>query len=137
MVRILIVEDNDIHRSLTEDFLSYRGYELYSLPNGNEFLAAIALFKPDLILLDLGLPFVNGFELLEQLRQSEWCGIPAVVVSACAFEREKQKAYQLGAACYLTKPISLTTLAQVIEANLSSGRPFLVSCQRAAIAPVC
>ncbi|MBE9183059.1 response regulator [Oculatella sp. LEGE 06141] len=127
--RILLVEDNEIHRLLTEEFLTYQGYKVFGLPDGVEFFAAIAAFSPDLILLDLNLPNISGFELLEQFSQSAWASIPVIVVSAYAFEREQQKARELGVSHYLTKPMSLKMLANTIEAELFQSVAYLSSRQ--------
>lgn len=116
--RILLVEDNEVHCLLTEDFLVHQGYDVLSLRDGAGFLTAIADFKPDIVLLDLKLPKIDGFSLLEKLRCSEWRSLPVIVLSAYAFEREKQKALALGVQCYLTKPVNLKSLAQVVEREI-------------------
>lgn len=111
------MEDNDYHRLMVKDFLESRGYNLRSLPDGNHFFAAIAEFKPDLILLDLKLPTVDGYTLLEQLQQSQFSSIPVIVISAYAFEHEQQRAFSLGARNYLTKPTKLDDISEAIEAE--------------------
>lgn len=125
--RILFVEDNDIHRLMTQDFLEHQGHTLLSMSNGLNFLDAIADFQPDLFLLDLKLPHVDGFTLLEQLQQSQWNKIPVIVVSAYAFQEEKQKALNLGAYAYLTKPIKLDELIEVIESEPNSSSSSTIS----------
>ena len=119
--RILFVEDNHYHRLMVTDFLESRGYTLLCLPDGDNFFAAIAEFKPSLILLDLKLPKVDGYTLLEQLMASEWQNIPVVVISAYAFEHEQKRALDLGARDYLTKPTKLDDICGAIEAAMESG----------------
>ncbi|MBW4487631.1 MAG: response regulator [Trichocoleus desertorum ATA4-8-CV12] len=117
--RILLVEDNEIHRLFTQDFLESRGYQVLSLCDGINFLETVTEFQPDLLLLDLKLPQVDGFTLLQELQRSQWHALPVVVVTAYAFHREKQRALSMGVRSYLTKPIRLEAMAQAIEAELS------------------
>jgi two-component system, cell cycle response regulator DivK len=118
--RILMVEDNHIHRLLTQDFFTHQGYEVKGLEDGSHFLATVATFEPDLIMLDLKLPVIDGFSLLEQLHQSCWCQIPVIVVSAYSFESEKQRARKLGICHYFTKPTNLKALERCVALELSS-----------------
>ncbi len=117
--RILLVEDNEIHRLFTQDFLESRGYQVLSLNDGINFLETVTEFQPDLLLLDLKLPQVDGFTLLQELQRSQWHSLPVVVVTAYAFHREKQRALSMGVRSYLTKPIRLEVMIQAIEAELS------------------
>lgn len=117
--RILLVEDNEVHRLFTQDFLESRGYEVLSLCDGVDFFETVTEFQPDLLLLDLKLPQVDGFTLLQELQQSQWCSLPVVVVTAYAFQREKQRALSLGVRSYLTKPIRLEAMIQAIETELN------------------
>lgn len=103
---------------MVEDFLGSKGYTLLSLADGNNFFATIDQFQPDLILLDLKLPYIDGYTLLRQLKQSQWQDLPVVVLSAYAFDHEKQKAFKLGAGQYLTKPARLEEILGAIEAGL-------------------
>jgi two-component system cell cycle response regulator DivK len=117
--RILLVEDNEVHRLFTQDFLESQGYHVLSLRDGVYFFETVTEFQPDLLLLDLKLPQVDGFTLLQELQQSQWRALPVVVVSAYAFQQEKQKALNLGVRSYLTKPIRLEEMIQAIETELS------------------
>ena len=117
--RILLVEDNEVHRLFTQDFLESRGYHVLSLCDGIYFFETVTEFQPDLLLLDLKLPQVDGFTLLQELQQSQWRSLPVVVVSAYAFQQEKQRALNLGVRSYLTKPIRLEAMIQAIETELS------------------
>lgn len=119
--RILMIEDNHIHRLLTQDFFTHQGYEIKGLEDGNHFLSTLATFEPHLIMLDLKLPGVDGFSLLEQLRQSCWYEIPVIVVSAYTFEPEKQRARKLDVCHYFTKPTNLEALERCVALELSSS----------------
>ncbi len=118
--RILAVEDNAIHRLMLQDFLELEAFQVMCLSDGREFLDSVASFQPDLILLDLKLPLIDGFTLLEQLRQSEWAAIPVIVVSAYAFQQEKQRAKTLGARQYFVKPMKFEAIAQAIWAEIAN-----------------
>lgn len=116
--RILFVECNRYHRLMVEEFLEREGYTVLSLADGENFLLALEAFEPDLILLDLNLPKIDGYTLLEQLRISPWCRVPVIVISAYAFEQEKQRAFDLGVSCYLTKPTRLEAISLAMKFGL-------------------
>jgi CheY-like chemotaxis protein len=118
--KILLIEDNDINRMLLSDYLSYCKYEVQSLPEGSQFLSTIEKFKPNLILLDLKLPDIDGYSLLAKIQQrSDLQYIPIFVVSAFAFRADQQKAMKLGARRYFVKPVNLTELILAIEEELA------------------
>lgn len=119
--KILLVEDNDVNRMLLSDYLSYCGYHIQCLPTGSHFFKTIDKFQPQLILLDLKLPDIDGYSLLESIKQQPSLGnIPIIVVSAFAFKSDREHAMKLGASRYLVKPINLTDLIVAIEAELTS-----------------
>jgi two-component system, cell cycle response regulator DivK len=118
--RILLVEDNDIHRLLTEEFFKQQGYTIFGIDDGTNFFSTVSTFQPNLVVLDLKLPVVDGFTLLEQLQQSDWNSVPVIVVSAYTLSSEKQRAFNLGVRRYLTKPISLEVLGRIVKAELSN-----------------
>lgn len=118
--RILIVEDNDLNRQMLDDYLSFSGYQVFSLASGSDFFQALAAFKPHIILLDLKLPDIDGYALLQQLHQiPDWQHIPVIVVSAFAFRADQQRALSLGASRYLVKPVNLKDLKKAIQDELS------------------
>lgn len=118
--KVLLVEDNDVNRMLLSDCLSFCGYEVKSLPSGSKFFSTIESFQPDLILLDLKLPDIDGYSLLEKMQQrSQADQIPIIVVSGLAFKSDYQRAMGLGARHYFVKPVILTKLTQAIEKELS------------------
>lgn len=119
--RILLIEDNSNNRLLLTDYLNYFGYEVWSLPDGETLSTTLALFQPDLIVLDLKLPGISGYEILQQLRQTpNWSAIPVIIVSALAFKADQQKAMDLGAQYFFVKPVNLLTLMQAIESELGT-----------------
>jgi DNA-binding response OmpR family regulator len=118
-IRILLIEDNEPNRRLLEDYLVYQGFDVRSLAMGSGFERALADFKPQIVLLDLKLPDIDGCDILEQMQaSSEWREIPVVVVSARAFNSDQQRALSLGARRYLVKPIRLLELLDVIQSVL-------------------
>ncbi len=125
VIRILLVEDNDVNRQLMTDYLKYFGYHVLSLPRGEAFATAMVQFEPHLILLDLKLPDVDGYTLLQQVQQrQEWIQTPIIVVSAYAFHADRQRALNLGARRYLVKPVKLAELMAAITEELA---PVLLS----------
>lgn len=104
---------------MLEDYLVFCGYLVQGLAFGSDFFQALADFQPHLVLLDLKLPDVDGYTLLEQKRQRpEWRTIPVIVVSGGAFNADEQRALNLGAKRYFVKPVSLKKLRQAIEDQL-------------------
>ncbi|MEB3355419.1 MAG: response regulator [Synechococcales bacterium] len=114
--RILLVEDDQANRQMLSDYLVYCGYDVSSISLGSQFFEAIASHQPTLILLDLKLPDISGFTLLEELRQSVQYGdIPVIVISALAFRTDQERAFRLGITHYLVKPIDLFGLQRLLR----------------------
>ncbi len=119
--RILLIEDDDVNRMLLSDYISYLGYDIQSLSSGSALFSTVEKFQPELILLDLKLPDIDGYLLLEQIQQKpELSKIPIIVVSGFAFKSEQERAINLGASHYFVKPINLTELMLTIETELAS-----------------
>ncbi|MBC1281337.1 response regulator [Nostoc sp. UCD121] len=118
--RILLVEDHYLNRLLLSDYLSYCGYDVQSLSEGSTFFSTIDKFKPDLMLLDLKLPDIDGYSLLKQVQQRpDLSKIPIIVVSAFAFKADQELAMSLGARRYFVKPLKLKDLILTIEEELT------------------
>ncbi|MEH2061855.1 MAG: response regulator [Nostoc sp.] len=114
--RVLLVEDHYLNRMLLTDYLSYCGYDVQSLSEGSSFFSTIEKFKPDLMLLDLKLPDIDGYSLLRQVQQKpNLSKIPIIVVSAFAFKADQELALSLGARRYFVKPLKLKDLILAIE----------------------
>lgn len=121
-MRILLLEDNDINRQLLSEYLNYLGYQVLALADGCNLFQALSDFQPHLILLDLKLPGVDGYTILEQIQQSsQWHHVPIIVVSAFAFKADQQRALDLGAKRYFVKPVRLPQLNQAIQEELNIG----------------
>ena len=98
----MIVEDEKTIAHFISTILNTNGYEALLARTGAEALSMISSHCPDLVILDLGLPDMDGMDILQQLRT--WSSLPVVVVSARSHERDKVAALDLGADDYLTKP---------------------------------
>lgn len=113
---VLIVEDEDTICNFITAILNANGYRAMKTGAGKEGLAMTASYSPDVVLLDLGLPDLDGIEVLKKLRQ--WTKIPVVVVSARGQEREKVEALDLGADDYIVKPFGTSELLARIRTAL-------------------
>jgi two-component system KDP operon response regulator KdpE len=105
---ILVIEDEDPIRKFLRVSLTSNGYRLVESATGKDGLLQAATAQPDLILLDLGLPDIDGVELTRQIR--EWSQIPIIIVSARGKEQDKVIALDAGADDYLTKPFGVSEL---------------------------
>jgi two-component system, OmpR family, KDP operon response regulator KdpE len=114
--RILIVDDEPNIIATVAPLLRARGYEVLSAMTGRSALEVVELDKPDLIVLDLGLPDINGVEVCRQVRQT--LSTPILVLSARGAERDKVNALDAGADDYVTKPFGAEELLARIRAAL-------------------
>lgn len=119
--RLLVVEDNNLNRLMLDDYLVFCGYQVLSLACGANFFEELASFQPHLILLDLKLPDIDGYSILDGLQNdSQWQNIPVIIVSAFAFRADRQRALNLGARQYFIKPVNLGDLRQAIAQELTN-----------------
>ncbi|HEY4158570.1 MAG TPA: response regulator, partial [Polyangiaceae bacterium] len=116
MPLLLIVEDDTQMLKFLRASLSSHGYRLADAATGAEGLSQAAAYNPDLILLDLGLPDIDGLEVTQRLR--EWATAPIVVLSARGQESDKIRALDAGADDYLTKPFGTGELLARIRVAL-------------------
>ena len=116
MPLLLVVEDETQMRKFLRASLTSHGYRLVEAVNGNEGLAQAASYNPDLILLDLGLPDMDGLVVTQRLR--EWASVPIIVISARGQEEDKIHALDSGADDYLTKPFGTGELLARIRVAL-------------------
>jgi DNA-binding response OmpR family regulator len=119
--RILCIEDDRDTASLISEELVDRGFEVRVAYNGREGLAAILEDPPDLVLSDVGMPGMSGFELLRTLTSMEprFESMPFVFLTALSDHDNELKGWQLGADDYLTKPVDYDVLAALIAARLA------------------
>ncbi|MHB1217273.1 MAG: response regulator [Alphaproteobacteria bacterium] len=114
--RVLVVDDEKPIRRLLRTALSAEGYDVIEAEDGNAALVAAAKQKPDAVLLDLGLPDLDGIEVLGRLR--EWSPVPVLVLTARDAEAQKVAALDAGADDYVTKPFGMGELLARLRAAL-------------------
>jgi len=116
---ILVVEDNERNLKLLRDVLEYEGYEVRAAQTAEDGIALAVSKPPDLVLMDLQLPGIDGMEALRRLRESpRTAGIPVVAVTAQAMKQDRERALAAGFDEYVEKPIS-------VRAFLDQVRRFL------------
>ncbi len=121
MSTILVVEDERQLARLAELNLTADGYQVVVLHEGRDARTYLQSHRPDLIILDLMLPTISGWELLEiARRQATLANVPVLVLSALARPEEKQRALNSGANAYLVKPCSLNQLIESVKQLIGS-----------------
>lgn len=115
MKKILIVEDNELNLKLMNDILVSQGFDVDSARDGQKGLEKTGENRYDLILLDLQMPVVSGYDFLKLYNGKT----PVIVVSACAMESEIQKASALGCAAFIPKPIMIAEFLNTVKAHLA------------------
>lgn len=116
MPRVLVVDDERPIRRFLRTSLTVNGYTVFEANNGREALAAVTAHRPDVIILDLGLPDMDGVEVTEQVR--EWSHVPIIILSVREHEEDKIAALDAGADDYLTKPFGVGELLARIRVAL-------------------
>ena len=119
MPRILIVEDDELNRDSLRRLLRRRGFEIVLAVDGNDGVAVAGAEAPDLILMDMSLPGIDGWEATRRLKDApETRAIPIIALTAHAMASDRDKALAAGCDDYDTKPIDLERLLPKIEALL-------------------
>ena len=114
--RVLVVDDEQSIRTFLKVTLTSQGYETIEAVSGNDALTKAAAEKPDIIILDIGLPDIDGIEVTRSLR--EWTQMPIIILSVRGSEKDKIAALDLGADDYLTKPFAVGELLARVRAAL-------------------
>jgi two-component system alkaline phosphatase synthesis response regulator PhoP len=118
--KILVVDDEPPIVRLMEFILAREGYVMVAAVNGEEALARVREHKPDLVLLDIMMPRIDGYEVARQLRADpEHCNIPIIMLSAKAQDEDVRRGVEVGVNEYITKPFSPQYLIQVVNKYLS------------------
>ena len=119
MPRILLVEDEEMNRYSLARLLRRRGYEVLIAVDGEQGIALARAEAPDLILMDMSLPVIDGWEATRQLQgRPDTKTIPIIALTAHAMAGDREKALEAGCDDYDTKPIQLASLLEKIEALL-------------------
>jgi two-component system cell cycle response regulator DivK len=120
--KILLVEDNEDNRDMLSRRLQRKGYEVVLAVDGGEGVAQAASEAPDLILMDIGLPVLDGWEATRRIRASpQTRAIPIIALTAHAMASDREKSLAAGCDDYDTKPVDLPRLLAKIAALLPSG----------------
>ncbi len=123
MSTILIVEDNEKNMKLVRDILRHNGHETIEAPTGGEGVQLASERRPDLILMDIQLPDIDGIEALRRIRQDTSLDAVAVIaVSASVMPDDQQKIVSSGFDAFITKPINLKQFLDTVKRFLVGGR---------------
>lgn len=121
MTRILIVEDNEMNLDMLSRRLSRRGYEIITAMDGEKGIELAIVHLPDLILMDMSLPIIDGWEATQKVKAHQATShIPIIALTAHVMESDRQKALIAGCDDYDTKPIEIERLLGKIAALLSN-----------------
>jgi two-component system cell cycle response regulator DivK len=114
--RILVVEDQEDNRQILRDLLANSGYEMFEVEDGQQALSAVAQHHPDLILMDIQLPIMDGYEATRRIKANpDFKAIPIIAVTSYALSGDEAKARAAGCDAYVTKPYSPRALLAKIK----------------------
>jgi CheY-like chemotaxis protein len=116
MIKILIAEDNAVNRELLCELLKLRGYTVSEACDGEEALRMVEQSQPDILLLDIGMPLLDGFAVVRQIRENpRWASLPVVAVTAYAMQGDRERILDSKFDGYLSKPVTARALAEELE----------------------
>ena len=122
MPSVLLVEDNEVNRNMLSRRLSKRGYDISVAGDGAEGVAVAKSQRPDIILMDMSLPVMHGWDATRALKADpETSGIPIIAITAHAMAGDREKALEAGCDDFDTKPYDLPRLLGKMEALLGGG----------------
>jgi CheY-like chemotaxis protein len=120
MIKVLIAEDNAVNRELLRELLETRGYTVVEACDGEEALRMIEQTQPDLLLLDIGMPVLDGFAVVRKIRENpRLAPLPVVAVTAYAMQGDREKILNSKFDGYLSKPVNSRSLAEELDRLLS------------------
>lgn len=119
MVKILLVEDNEMNRDMLSRRLARRGFEVVMAVNGAQGLEMAGSVQPDVILMDMSLPVMDGWTATRKLKaDASTCGIPVIGLTAHAMAGDREKCLEAGCDEYDTKPVDFPRLLEKIQIQL-------------------
>lgn len=117
MTKILIVEDNDMNLDMLSRRLERKGYEICSARDGQAGVEAVRAERPDIVLMDMSLPVMDGWTATRTLKDdADTAGIPVIALTAHAMDSDREKALSAGCDDFATKPIEMPVLLEKISA---------------------
>ena len=118
--RILVVEDQEDNRQILRDLLAHAGYEVVEIDNGEQALPAAAEHHPDVILMDIQLPAMDGYEATQRIKSNpEMKEVPVIAVTSYALAGDEAKARAAGCSAYVSKPFSPRALLAKVREYLA------------------
>lgn len=122
MSRILVAEDNAVNRELLRELLEARGHTVFEACDGQEALHMIEQAQPELLLLDIGMPVLDGFAVIRRIRENpRLAPLPVVAVTAYAMRGDREKILNSGFDGYLSKPLNPSSLAEELDRVLTQS----------------
>jgi two-component system cell cycle response regulator DivK len=116
MTKVLVAEDNPVNRELLRELLENRGYDVVEACDGQEALKMIEETQPDILLLDIGMPMLDGYAVARKIRENpELTPLPILAITAYAMQGDREKILHSGFDGYLSKPINAHALADELE----------------------
>jgi len=120
MSKILIAEDNPVNRELLRELLEMRGHTVAEACDGEEALRIVEQTQPDLLLLDIGMPVLDGFGVIRKIRENpRFASMPVVAVTAYAMQGDREKILSSKFDGYLSKPVDAHSLTKELDRVLS------------------
>lgn len=120
--KILIVEDEESLLKLESILLTSRGYDVTGVLNGMAALEQLAVNRPDLVILDIMLPEIDGFELCRRIKaDAATSSIPVILLTAKKSVQDREKGMAAGASAYVTKPFKSARIIEIIQGLLATG----------------
>jgi two-component system cell cycle response regulator DivK len=121
MTTVLLVEDNEMNRDMLARRLERKGFDVITAVNGEEAIAAAKSENPDLILMDMEIPIIDGWTATRQIKRTISANIPIIALTAHAMSTDREKALAAGCDDYATKPIDFAQLLIIIEQQLTGN----------------
>lgn len=123
MAKVLIVEDSPDNMKLFRTLLQLKGHAVTGIPGGEELFTTLNADRPDLVLMDIQMPGKDGFELLAELRASDYRDLRVVALTAHAMAGDRDKAISAGFDGYITKPIDIRLFPEQVADALAGNPP--------------
>ena len=123
MAKILVVDDEVNILTILKDSLEFSGFQVVTAPDGQEALDMVAKENPELVVLDIGMPKMDGWEVCRRLKSDpKTKGLPIIILTAYTQSSDQKRGAQLGADCFVAKPCDFTYLVEQINTLLANKK---------------